>query len=445
MSSTPSFSSSSSTAHGVGSSELDNRLGESITPGPKPTSGQSSSYQAVEVPDDFSTSITSEASNSLDVLQLMRTYKFRKTSYISEGGAFAKGAYAQVCVVYNRNSKDRAPPYVAKEFFFEKEDVSYKNLVRDIRKEFIVARKARHPNIVKTLDLCIKMEQSSVAREYCVIMEYCSQGDLLDLIAIGHLSTTGQLCLFKQLLRGVAYLHSQGIAHRDLKPENLLLTDQGVLKITDFGFAVVFKDHNMDPDTVRYCSNKKVCGTECYLPHEVWYTTYYDPRRLDVWACALIGRCLFNLNLVWEVSDIDVDENFRWFMVTWMKFVKSRYASLIEWPGIHYWAPWFRLEDYPSPEIWSLLLMMLHIDPEQRSTIDQALNDPCIQAIECCSPTGFETASTLPSSPSCQYDHHNHYQQGLPSQQRPSDTTSESSHPSVLKSSGSNTPVSLSE
>ena len=46
---------------------------------------------------------------------------------------------------------------------------------------------------------------------------------------------------FNQLLSGVEYLHSRGVAHRDLKPENLLLDDSDNIKISDFGMATIFR------------------------------------------------------------------------------------------------------------------------------------------------------------------------------------------------------------
>lgn len=45
----------------------------------------------------------------------------------------------------------------------------------------------------------------------------------------------------KQLMTAVGYLHSKGIAHRDIKPENILLDENGVVKISDFGMATVFR------------------------------------------------------------------------------------------------------------------------------------------------------------------------------------------------------------
>lgn len=46
---------------------------------------------------------------------------------------------------------------------------------------------------------------------------------------------------FNQLMDGVNYLHSKGVAHRDLKPENLLLDEHDHLKISDFGMATMFR------------------------------------------------------------------------------------------------------------------------------------------------------------------------------------------------------------
>ena len=46
---------------------------------------------------------------------------------------------------------------------------------------------------------------------------------------------------FSQIINGLEYLHRKGVSHRDIKPENLLLDDNDVLKISDFGMATVFR------------------------------------------------------------------------------------------------------------------------------------------------------------------------------------------------------------
>lgn len=57
---------------------------------------------------------------------------------------------------------------------------------------------------------------------------------------VGMAATAAQR-YFKQILAGVEYLHSRGVAHRDLKPENILLDDHDNIKISDFGMATVFR------------------------------------------------------------------------------------------------------------------------------------------------------------------------------------------------------------
>lgn len=63
-------------------------------------------------------------------------------------------------------------------------------------------------------------------------MEYCPGGDLYAAIKKGSMSPNEMESYFKQVLEGINYLHSMGVAHRDIKPENLLLDGRGHIKIT---------------------------------------------------------------------------------------------------------------------------------------------------------------------------------------------------------------------
>ena len=64
-------------------------------------------------------------------------------------------------------------------------------------------------------------------------MEFCPGGDLYAAIKRGRMSPSEVECCFKQILTGVTYLHSQGVAHRDIKPENLFFDLKGHLKVLD--------------------------------------------------------------------------------------------------------------------------------------------------------------------------------------------------------------------
>lgn len=85
----------------------------------------------------------------------------------------------------------------------------------------------------------------------------------------------------RQLISGVEYLHSRGVAHRDLKPENLLLDDSDNLKISDFGLATIFRMQG------RERLLEKKCGTLPYVAPEVLVRPYHA-EPADVWSCGII-------------------------------------------------------------------------------------------------------------------------------------------------------------
>ena len=62
---------------------------------------------------------------------------------------------------------------------------------------------------------------------------------------------------FRDIVAGLAYLHSEGVIHRDIKPQNILLTADGIAKIADFG-AAVFMDEG--EGKVAYAGTPGMCG-----------------------------------------------------------------------------------------------------------------------------------------------------------------------------------------
>ena len=72
----------------------------------------------------------------------------------------------------------------------------------------------------------------------CFVMELCAGGDLLSFVRRRKkLDERMSKFLFKQIAKGLAYCHRNRVIHRDIKLENLLLDEEGVVKICDFGVS----------------------------------------------------------------------------------------------------------------------------------------------------------------------------------------------------------------
>lgn len=207
----------------------------------------------------------------VDTLELSDTFVNASRGLSRKGREIAKGSTATVKVMYRKGTVS-VIPYAVKEFRKPKSNVVGYAFATQIKSEFSIANSLHHPNIVETICLCTH------AGRWNHVMEYCGQGELFSLVQKNYLKMDDKFCLFKQLLQGVAYLHSNGIAHRDIKLENLLMTDHGHLKITDFGVAVVFRGPHPglrgvyadteELDTIRKCE-PGICGSLPYIAPEV--------------------------------------------------------------------------------------------------------------------------------------------------------------------------------
>ncbi|KAI3573752.1 kinase domain-containing protein [Fusarium oxysporum f. sp. albedinis] len=172
--------------------------------------------------------------------------------------------------------------------------------IRRLTAEFCVTSELRHPNVIRTLELLTDEKGN-----YCQVMEYCEGGDLFTLVySAGKLEVEEADCFFKQLMRGIEYLHEMGVAHRDLKPENLLLTRHGSLKISDFGNSDCFR--MAWENDVHLMSG--LCGLGPYIAPEVYTHKEYDGRAVDVWACGVIYIAMRTGGYLWHQARKDQDE-----------------------------------------------------------------------------------------------------------------------------------------
>ena len=153
----------------------------------------------------------------------------------------------------------------------EKIKIKMKNTVF---KENEIITKFNHVNVIFVFDIIEDPEN------YYIVMEYCKSGEFFDYIVDKQqLDEDEASIFFYQLINGVEYIHSLGVAHRDLKPENLLLTEKKILKIIDFGLSHEFNGEDF---------LKTKCGSPSYAAPEIIKGLPYDGFKTDIWCCGII-------------------------------------------------------------------------------------------------------------------------------------------------------------
>jgi len=218
-----------------------------------------------------------------------------------------RGAFGIVRISHKADPKDSKLEqlYAVKEFRRRPQE-SPKKYQKRLTSEFCISSSLRHPNVIHTLDLL-----QDAKGDYCEVMEYCAGGDLYTLVlAAGKLEVAEADCYFKQLMRGVEYMHEMGVAHRDLKPENLLLTTHGSLKITDFGNGECFR---MAWEKEAHMT-AGLCGSAPYIAPEEYVDKEFDPRAVDVWATGVIYMAMRTGRHLWRVAKRDEDEFFERYL-----------------------------------------------------------------------------------------------------------------------------------
>ncbi|KAJ3380448.1 serine/threonine-protein kinase HAL4/sat4 [Entophlyctis sp. JEL0112] len=284
---------------------------------------------------------------------------FDKYGKIDE--VLGKGASATVRLAHKHDTSDHEVYYAIKKFRKRHKKESEKDYIKKVIGEFCISSSLHHENVIETLDL-IQDER----REWCVVMEYMSGGDLYARIHDGLDDQDEINCYFKQLMNGLAYIHSMGVAHRDLKPENLILdTECRILKIADFGVAEVFKT----AFEVSSRKSKGVCGSEPYIAPEEWLEdAEYYAAKVDVWACGIIYYALLKNSVPWHIA----------------KLADARYAEYLKKRNPQYDSGYIPFDRLPSGAR-HLTYQILEPEPSKRWTTQNILEDPWLISVECCS------------------------------------------------------------
>uniref|UniRef100_A0A5S6Q4J9 non-specific serine/threonine protein kinase n=1 Tax=Trichuris muris TaxID=70415 RepID=A0A5S6Q4J9_TRIMR len=184
------------------------------------------------------------------------------------------------------------------------------------KREACVLKSLKHPNIISSIGY--RIERNSLY----LFLEYASEGELYDRIEpdVGMPEHQAQYFLSSADCRSGC----KGVTHRDLKPENLLIADNELLKISDFGMATIFRNKR---GIERMLVTR--CGTLPYAAPEVLLGPY-RAQPVDMWSCGVI------------------------LMAMWSKTADCNAT------------PWQRIPKIPL----SLLTSLLNCDPVVRITVE---------------------------------------------------------------------------
>ncbi|SCU93100.1 LAFA_0F14686g1_1 [Lachancea sp. 'fantastica'] len=312
-------------------------------------------------------------------------------------GAGAGGAVK----LYKKTADNKV--VAVKEFRSKFEHELKRDYVKKITSEYCIGTTLRHPNIIETIE--IVYENSRILQ----VMEYCDY-DLFAIVMSNKMSHEEICCCFKQILTGIQYLHSMGLAHRDLKLDNCVINKEGVVKLIDFGAAAVFSY----PFSKTLVESSGIVGSDPYLAPEVCIFSKYDPRPVDVWSAAIIFACMVLKKFPWKVPKLK-DNSFKLFCSG--RDCDSLSALVVRTPEINFEPPSYdnalsendnaaapttqpasnNPSDPNNPNVGPQRLLsslpekcqhiigrMVDLAPACRASIDDIMADPWIESIDVC-------------------------------------------------------------
>ncbi|KAJ8597984.1 Pkinase-domain-containing protein, partial [Rhizopogon salebrosus TDB-379] len=235
------------------------------------------------------------------------THAHLSKKYGKWGRVLGTGAGGTVRLIRAR-SKAGGAVYAVKQFRPRRPGESEREYENKVRAEFCVGACLKHVNVIETVDIVCDHGH------YYEVMEYAPY-DLFSVVMSNRMLRPEVFCVFRQICNGVAYLHSLGLAHRDLKLDNCVMTKGDVVKLIDFGTAVVFAYPGTGtPPIPSNGVTGYVIGSDPYLAPEVLGGGSYDPRKTDVWSVGVIFVCMLLRRFPWAVPDRERDNSFKAFV-----------------------------------------------------------------------------------------------------------------------------------
>ncbi|XP_063158103.1 mitogen-activated protein kinase kinase kinase kinase 3 isoform X5 [Candoia aspera] len=216
-----------------------------------------------------------------------------------------------------------------------------------VQQEIIMMKDCKHPNIVAYFGSYLRRDK------LWICMEFCGGGSLQDIYHVtGPLSEQQIAYVSRETLQGLYYLHSKGKMHRDIKGANILLTDNGHVKLADFGVAAQI--------TATIAKRKSFIGTPYWMAPEVAAVERkggYN-QLCDLWAVGITAIELAEL----QPPMFDLHPMRALFLMTKSNFQPPKLKDKTKW----------------SNSFHHFVKMALTKNPKKRPTAEKLLQHPFI-------------------------------------------------------------------
>ncbi|XP_012775169.1 mitogen-activated protein kinase kinase kinase kinase 3 isoform X4 [Maylandia zebra] len=185
-----------------------------------------------------------------------------------------------------------------------------------VQQEIIMMKDCKHSNIVAYFGSYLRRDKLWIS------MEYCGGGSLQDIYHVtGPLSESQIAYMSRETLQGLYYLHNKGKMHRDIKGANILLTDNGYVKLADFGVSAQI--------TATLAKRKSFIGTPYWMAPEVAAVERkggYN-QLCDIWAVGITAIELAEL----QPPMFDLHPMRALFLMTKSNFQPPKLKDKMKW------------------------------------------------------------------------------------------------------------------
>ena len=182
-----------------------------------------------------------------------------------------KGSYAVVKLAMHKVTREKFAIKI-----YKKESLLDPQKRNTVKNEINILKQVNHINVMKLYEVI------DSSKYLYLVSEYIKGISLLDVIKNEknhYIEQSKAIKLFIQVVKGISYLQSKNINHRDIKLENILVKQDDIIKIIDFGFAV-----KGSKDSYQ----KLFCGTPSYMSPEIVNKEKYIAQYSDVWSLGVL-------------------------------------------------------------------------------------------------------------------------------------------------------------